>query len=102
RGLDVTPQMAATLERVGDPVSAAVLRRIYRDEIAHVAVGMRWFDEICRARRLVPEEAFRELVKRHFRGELKPPFNRDGRAAAGFPAHYYEPLLQGDVLPLRG
>ena len=102
RGLDVTPEMAATLERVGDPESAAVLRRIYRDEIDHVAAGVRWFDELCRARGLVPEETFRELVRRYFKGELKPPFNHEARAAAGFPARYYEPLLRGGVPLLRG
>ncbi|HEX9535906.1 MAG TPA: ferritin-like domain-containing protein, partial [Stellaceae bacterium] len=102
RGLDVTPEMAATLERVGDPESAAVLRRIYCDEIDHVAAGVRWFDELCRARGLIPEETFRKLVRRYFKGELKPPFNREARAAAGFPARYYEPLLRGGVPLLRG
>ena len=102
RGLDVTPEMVATLERVGDPESAAVLRRIYRDEIDHVAAGVRWFDELCRARGLVPDETFRELVRRYFKGELKPPFNREARAAAGFPARYYEPLLRGGVPLLHG
>jgi uncharacterized ferritin-like protein (DUF455 family) len=102
RGLDVTPEMAATLERVGDPESAAVLHRIYRDEIGHVAAGVRWFDELCRARGLTPEETFRELVRRYFKGELKPPFNHEARAAAGFPARYYEPLLRGGVPLPRG
>jgi uncharacterized ferritin-like protein (DUF455 family) len=102
RGLDVTPEMAATLERVGDSESAAVLRRIYCDEIDHVAAGVRWFDELCRARDLIPEETFRELVHRYFKGELKPPFNHEARAAAGFPARYYEPLLRGGVPLLRG
>jgi uncharacterized ferritin-like protein (DUF455 family) len=102
RGLDVTPEMAATLERVGDPESAAVLRRIYCDEIGHVAAGLHWFNELCRARGLVPEKAFRELVRRYFKGELKPPFNHEARAAAGFPARYYEPVLRGGVRLLRG
>jgi uncharacterized ferritin-like protein (DUF455 family) len=102
RGLDVTPDMAATLDRVGDPESAAVLRRIYCDEIDHVAAGVRWFDELCRARGLIPEETFRELVPRYFKGELKPPFNHEARAAAGFLARYYEPLLRGDVPLPRG
>jgi uncharacterized ferritin-like protein (DUF455 family) len=102
RGLDVTSDMAATLERVGDAQSAALLRRIYRDEIDHVAAGVRWFDELCRARDLVPEETFRELVRRYFKGELKPPFNHEARAAAGFPARYYEPLLRGGVPLLHG
>jgi uncharacterized ferritin-like protein (DUF455 family) len=102
RGLDVTPEMAATLERVGDPESAAVLRRIYRDEIDHVAAGVRWFDELCRARGLIPDETFRQVVPRYFKGELKPPFNREARAAAGFPARYFEPLVRGGVPLLHG
>jgi uncharacterized ferritin-like protein (DUF455 family) len=102
RGLDVTPEMAATLERVGDPESAAVLRRIYRDEIDHVAIGVRWFDELCRARGLIPDETFRQVVPRYFKGELKPPLNHKARAAAGFPARYYEPLLRGGVPLLHG
>jgi uncharacterized ferritin-like protein (DUF455 family) len=92
RGLDVTPEMAARLERVGDRESARLLRRIYRDEIAHVAAGMRWFDRLCDAHGLAPEAVFHERVRRCFKGQLKPPFNKKARAAAGFPARYYEPL----------
>lgn len=95
RGLDVTPAMMSRLERVGDRQSAAVLQRIYCDEIGHVAVGIRWFERRCCLHGLIPEEVFRERVRRFFTGELKPPFNRDARAAAGFPAHYYEPLAAG-------
>jgi uncharacterized ferritin-like protein (DUF455 family) len=95
RGLDVTPEMIARLERVGDMPSAAVLHRIYRDEIGHVAIGLRWFDRLCRVRGLVPEQVFHDRVRRCFKGELKPPFNRAARAAAGFPQHYYEPLADG-------
>ncbi len=94
RGLDVTPEMAARLERAGDARSAAILRRIYDDEIGHVAAGARWFDWLSRARGLVPDEAFRECVRRCFKGDLKPPFNAEARAAAGFPAAYYEPLAR--------
>jgi len=95
RGLDVTPGMIAQLERVGDPQSAFILRRIYRDEISHVAAGMRWFDRLCRRRGLAPEAIFQDRVRRLFGGELKSPFNREARAAAGFPPHYYEPLAAG-------
>jgi uncharacterized ferritin-like protein (DUF455 family) len=95
RGLDVTPGMIAQLERVGDPRSAAVLQRIYRDEIGHVAAGIRWFDRLCREQNLAPDGAFRDRVRRYFKGELKPPFNSAARTAAGFPAHYYEPLAAG-------
>jgi uncharacterized ferritin-like protein (DUF455 family) len=95
RGLDVTPGMIAQLERVGDPQSASILRRIYCDEIGHVATGMRWFDRLCRRRGLATEAVFQDRVRRLFRGELKSPFNREARAAAGFPPHYYEPLAAG-------
>jgi uncharacterized ferritin-like protein (DUF455 family) len=92
RGLDVTPEMIAQLECVRDPQSAVVLQRIYRDEIGHVGIAVRWFDLLCRTRGLPPEEVFHDRVRRYFRGELKPPFNHEARGAAGFPAHYYEPL----------
>jgi uncharacterized ferritin-like protein (DUF455 family) len=51
-----------------------------------------WFDRLCRARGLVPTAVFRERVQSCFRGGLKPPFNGPARAAAGLPAHFYEPL----------
>ena len=101
RGLDVTPEMTAQLERVGDPQSAAVLRQIYRDEIGHVAIGVRWFDGLCRERGMIPEQVFHDRVRHYFKGELKPPFNYWARAAAGFPARYYEPLRLDGVLPPR-
>jgi uncharacterized ferritin-like protein (DUF455 family) len=91
RGLDVTPQMAERLEHAGDHKSAAILRHIYEQEIGHVAVGVRWFERLCLARGLIPEDAFRDRIARCFNGELKPPFNRAARAAAGFPASYYDP-----------
>jgi uncharacterized ferritin-like protein (DUF455 family) len=95
RGLDVTPDMAARLERVGDAESAVILHRIYLDEIGHVATGVCWFDRLCLARGLNPEAVFQERVRRFFQGDLKPPFNHEARALAGFPKHYYEPLAAG-------
>ena len=92
RGLDVTPEMTRRLERAGDRDSAAILERIYCDEIGHVAVGARWFRRLCQEEDLDPPTAFRNLVRRHFTGGLKPPFNRLARDAAGFPASYYEPM----------
>jgi uncharacterized ferritin-like protein (DUF455 family) len=92
RGLDVTPQMIRRLERAGDDGSAAILHRIYADEIGHVAVGARWFSWLCRARGLGPEAAFRDRVCRYFTGALKPPFNRAAREAAGMPVAFYEPM----------
>lgn len=92
RGLDVTPDMMQRLERAGDTESAAILHRIYRDEIGHVAVGVRWFARLCRERGIAPEIAYRDRVRRYFSGALKPPFNRPARDRAGMPPEYYEPL----------
>jgi uncharacterized ferritin-like protein (DUF455 family) len=92
RGLDVSPEMIARLERAGDAASAAILRRIYADEIGHVAVGARWFDRLCRARGLDPAAVFHDRVRRYFGGALKPPFNREARDRAGLPAGFYAPL----------
>ena len=92
RGLDVTPAMIAKLEKAGDSESAAILEVIYRDEIDHVAAGQRWFAFVCARRDLDPAAAWGELVRRHFKGVLKPPFNAEARDAAGFPEAYYQPL----------
>ena len=100
RGLDVTPEMAARLERVGDAESASILYQIYRDEIRHVAAGLRWFDRLCGARGLNPEAVFQDRVRRFFKGDLKPPFNHQARAAAGFSRDYYEPLAGEDRVNL--
>lgn len=92
RGLDVIPAMADRLERLGDPASAALLRRVCADEICHVAAGRRWFEFLCARRGLAPVATWQELVRRHFRGFLKPPFNDTARQAAGFGAAFYGPL----------
>jgi len=89
RGLDVTPQMIAKLDAVGDAESAAVLRVIYADEIGHVAIGLRWFAAEAARRGLPARETWQALVRRHFKGALKPPFNDAARTAAGLPAAYY-------------
>jgi uncharacterized ferritin-like protein (DUF455 family) len=92
RGLDVTPEMIRRLERAGDGASAAILRIIYRDEIKHVAAGRRWFEWECERRGLEPVATYQDLVRHHFRGSLKPPFNNAARDEAGFGPSYYAPL----------
>jgi len=92
RGLDVTPEMMRRLERAGDHDSAAILERIYTDEIGHVAVGARWFDRLCREHGLDPAATFQDRVRRYFTGALKPPFNDAARARAGLPSAFYAPL----------
>jgi len=92
RGLDVTPEMIARLNRFGDAPSAAVLQLIYDDEIGHVATGLRWFAWLCAERGTEPVATYQHLVRQHFKGALKPPFNRGGRNAAGLTEHYYASL----------
>ncbi len=94
RGLDVTPAMIERLAAVGDAESAAVLKIIYRDEIGHVAIGRRWFLWACEARELEPRTAWAKLVRSHFKGQLKPPFNEAGRRQAGLEPEDYLPLVQ--------
>lgn len=92
RGLDVTPTMIDDLTRLGDPDSAAVIEIIYRDEKRHVAFGMRWFRFLCERARLAPEPTFHDLVRRCFRGALRPPFNDRARSEAGLTPGFYKPL----------
>ena len=93
RGLDVTPAMIANLRNAGDAESADVLEIIYRDEIGHVEIGIRWFEHVCRARGLAPVSTYHDLVRQHFRGRIKPPFNAEARRRAGFGPEFYEPLV---------
>ncbi|HWI86632.1 MAG TPA: ferritin-like domain-containing protein [Sphingomonas sp.] len=90
RGLDITPQTIARLEMAGDVRSARMLDRILRDEVRHVAAGVRWFERACASRGDSPPDAWRALVSTHFRGKLKPPFNDSARAAAGLTLDYYQ------------
>jgi uncharacterized ferritin-like protein (DUF455 family) len=98
RGLDVTPAAVARFEAAGDTRSAAILGRIYRDEIRHVAAGSKWFRRGCESRRIEPVGTWKRLVGAHFRGALKPPFNDSARDEAGLSRDYYMALaVAGDV-----
>ena len=95
RGLDVTPAMIEKLEAVDDPESAAVLRVVLEEEIRHVGIGRHWFEFLCAQEGRPPVETFQTLVRRHFKGQVKAPFNLESRTAAGFDAAYYVPLAGG-------
>ena len=92
RGLDVTPAMVETFRASGDDATAAVLSRIYEDEKGHVFVGASWFRYLCDREGRAAEPAFHDLVRRHFRGALKPPFNDRARSAACLTPGFYRPL----------
>lgn len=90
RGLDVTP---ATLERVrsqGDEHGARILKRILDDEIRHVAIGTKHFSALAADSRQSAPILWKNLVERHFRGRIKPPFNDSARLAAGLSRDFYD------------
>ena len=98
RGLDVTPATVARFETAGDRASAAILSRIYRDEIRHVRAGTHWFEWACESRRIGPVSEWQRLVRAYFRGMVKPPFNDSARGEAGLSRDYYGTLaVAGDV-----
>jgi len=92
RGLDVTPQIIARMRARGHEDIAAALEVIFEEEIGHVAAGCRWFAYLCAERRLDPCAHFHNLVRRHFKGRLKPPFNDMARERAGLLRDFYVPL----------
>lgn len=83
RGLDVTPGMIERVRAPGDETGARILERILDDEIRHVAVGVKYLAACAVARGESPESLWIALVREHFRGGLKPPFNDSARSAAG-------------------
>jgi len=84
RGLDVAPPMIERLTQQRDHASAAILQRIYTDEITHVAIGNRWFRYVCESRGLDGAEVFRDLLRGSASGYLRRPFNDSARLEAGF------------------
>lgn len=84
RGLDVTPGIRAKVEQRGDTDTCAVLDIIYRDEVGHVLIGNRWYQELAEQRGLEPIALFRTLLSRYdmfiFRGYV----NIEAREQAGF------------------
>ena len=94
RALDITPATVDRFEGVGDAASARMLRRIVTDEIRHVAAGTTWFRHATNRAGLEPANHYQILVKRHFRGALKPPFNDSARRQAGLTLEFYGALAQ--------
>jgi len=68
------------------------LQTIAKEEIAHVAAGVRWFEFLCARQHLEPTTTYQALVKKYFKGRLKPPFATNARAQAGLSTDYYEPI----------
>ncbi len=93
RGIDTTPGAIERCRAAGDPDTAAVLQRIYTDEIKHLAVGVQWFEYCCSRAKVSPQARYAALLAERFRGDLKPPFNLPARAKAGMDESYLKPWL---------
>lgn len=98
RGLDVTPNMIEIFRKAKADDAVAALEIIYQEEVSHVAYGSKWFNFLCGRENLDPKEVFHNLVRKYFKGALKPPFNEEKRADAGIPPDFYWPLTE-DLLP---
>jgi uncharacterized ferritin-like protein (DUF455 family) len=84
RGLDVTPGMIERLKATGDEETVRILKIILEEEVRHVEIGSHWFRVCCDQRGLEPESTFLALVKQHFSGSIRGPFNIPARVKAGF------------------
>ena len=84
RGLDATPPLQAKFGRAGDTRAVEILGIILRDEVGHVAIGNHWYRWLCQRDGHDPVTLYAELVKRYNAPRLRPPFNHEARAAAGF------------------
>ncbi|MFC3097991.1 ferritin-like domain-containing protein [Alteraurantiacibacter palmitatis] len=92
RALDVTPATLARVRAAGDARGARILERILDDEIRHVRAGSSHFARICEQRGQSVDECWISLVKRHFSGAVKPPFNDSARLAGGLSREAYTAL----------
>jgi len=95
RGLDVTPGMIDRLAAIGDRETIDVLEVILAEEVRHVAIGTHWFRYACAQEGLEPLATFLELLKQHYGGSLRGPFNLDARFEAGFSPEEMEALTAG-------
>ncbi|MCJ7815661.1 MAG: ferritin-like domain-containing protein, partial [Xanthomonadales bacterium] len=95
RGLDVTPGMIERLAAVGDHETIAALEVILAEEVRHVAIGTHWFRYCCDQEGVEPLATFLDLLKQHYGGSLRGPFNLEARFEAGFSSEEMEALTAG-------
>jgi uncharacterized ferritin-like protein (DUF455 family) len=98
RGLDATPAVRNRLVSIGDKAAAQILDIVLRDEIGHVAIGNRWYHQVCQERQLDPLRSYHELAIRYHAPVLKGPFNVAARRAAGFTTEELQALEAGAAI----
>ncbi|MGB0683755.1 MAG: ferritin-like domain-containing protein [Magnetovibrionaceae bacterium] len=89
RGLDTAPAAVTRLTANGDTETARIMDLIAKEEIDHVAAGVRWFEREAQKRGLEAVPTYKTLLADRFNGSLKPPFNNAARAATGMAEAYY-------------
>jgi uncharacterized ferritin-like protein (DUF455 family) len=96
--LDFAPLYGASFEQAGDSASAALMRRILEDEIAHVSFGWQWLRKL-KDKDAAPWDAWIAhlppgMTPRHARGSQ---FFEEHRRRAGIPDDWL-PRLEKSVL----
>ncbi len=98
-GLDAGPKLAERLIGFGDLESAAIVRQIAEEEVAHVSIGVKHFLNECE--RNQPEglsnavSVFHEIALRLSNpGAFAPPFNEERRKEAGLDPEWYLPVAE--------
>lgn len=91
RGLDAGPRLVQKLIGFGDVKTSNIVAKIAQEEVAHVAVGVYWFLQVCQQMGRAPCPTFRDLLK-EYNVEVKGPFNYNAREEAGLPRDWYDPV----------
>ncbi|KAM1114211.1 uncharacterized protein LOC126583991 [Malus sylvestris] len=89
RGLDAGPRLVQKLVGFGDLRTSNIVARIADEEVAHVAVGVHWFVDVCQKMGCAPSSSFKDLLK-EYNVELRGPFNYSARDEAGIPRDWYD------------
>ncbi len=84
RGLDAVPLIRARFLQAKDIEMVNILDIILQDEIGHVEIGNRWFNYLCRDRKVEPIPTFKLLCTVYNAPHLRGPFNIQARKQAGF------------------
>ena len=97
RGLDAGPRLREKLVGRGDNRSAAIVERITKEELNHVAVGVHWFREMCAREENIERGNEEELGKRFLSAVercapdvLRGPFAHEEREKAGMAREWYD------------
>ncbi|KAF0693716.1 Aste57867_15356 [Aphanomyces stellatus] len=96
RGLDTYPMAVARFTKSGDTTTLTFMEKNHKEEVTHVAAGVRWFTYLCDREGKDVLPTFHALVRSHYKGALKPPFNTAARDRANMDGSWYLPLCDDD------